>query len=1377
MLTLHYLKSIFMGATELITRTFRQVMVIALALMCHQALSQRLYQLDRLTIKDGLSQSTVLSICQDSLGYIWAGTRDGLNRYNGHSFKTYRSNADDSSAIFGNVINHIIPGGNGDVWVASDQGLSHYDHSLQRFSNYSLPDGGKEIRVIAYDNTGVLWCGTRWGLFYLDTVSNQISRPDFEIVENSDIQYHAISSFFLDRNDHFWIGTSRYGLYEIDNNGNDITWYNPGDFVKGAETLSRIAAIIADPFDQIWIGTYGEGTFQLSADRSKIHHYKAADNKIIDDHVRAMTIGPEGSVWVGTFQGISILAANTDKSSHITYEEGVLKGLNHGSIRALHTDLKGSIWIGTYFGGINVYDTDNQRFNHYYRIMGNQNTLTHNVTSSFAEVSDHLLAVGTERGGVTWMNRLPDGLLEATGTIDEYTGMTIKSLWADRSGEYLYVGSFKEGLSSYNLDKQEMTRYPRVKEGPFADLSQAIINDMVTEEEETLWIATDGFGGLQKFDLVTKQFQDYPYRSDLSELLGNVTVKDLFLEGDSLWLATLGAGIVLFHLDRGILRHFNQQDGTLPTDEITHIFKDSQGTLWAGTFGEGVIHLNGNDVTKALTTSTGLPNNIVFGSFEDNEHRIWVVTINGLASYSRRYELIETHINASGFPLGEVNEGAFKLLDNGQAMVGGNNGLVIFHPEKLAANEHLAPLHISRLFVRNEEVTPADDTRILKQSIGQTRKITLDYFHNIVTFEYEMLSFHQPENSEYKYQLEGFDEEWVLAGNRRTATYTNLPDDEYIFKVMAANSDGLWIKDPATLIVEVLPPPWKTWWAYIIYAVIIGSSFFLVRYNAMKSAQLKHELKLEQLEKENLERGHELKLKFFTDISHEIRTPLSLIIAPLEGLLDSVKSIEVRESLQTIYNSSRRLMLLVDQLLEIRQIETGHSKISLKSLHLNSFLTKLFNQFKPLADHQQVKLVIDLNIPIGTFLVDQDKTEKILYNLVTNALKFTPARGEIDIQGNTSPGSDGKQNHLKISIRDTGQGMDPETQQRVFERFYKSENSSGAGLGLSLVHSLLEVLGGKLEFISKPDQGTTFTLTLPVKKSEPDNSITEDQIFIRNTPESPNLQVDIIETENPNDIRKKILVIDDNPELRKYLKRHLSERYTVYLSENGKGGFELAHAKDPDLVICDVMMPGIDGMKLCSSIKEDPVISHIPVILLTAKSNETDRLEGLQHGADDYLVKPFMVKELDQRIANTLKNRDRLRTRLRDHGKFSKDGSHLTGYDEKLMSEVMALIHQNIKEPGLSVEFISQHAGLSRAQLYRKLKALTGLSPNDFIRNVKLNKAAEMLMNQKFRVAEVAYHVGFQDINYFGRCFKKRFKCSPTQYVQNRLLLTGKTSE
>lgn len=1327
-----------------------------------QTVSNTEYKFEHLGIVHGLSQSSVLSLHQDRYGFIWIGTRDGLNKYDGYHFEIFRNRIEDASSLGGNIIHDIKEDRRGNIWLATENGLSEYDRENNRFTNYDFPKekyGSSPINVLWIDRNQTIWAGNRHGLFQFKDRFIPFNSEDF-IIKG------MVSAISEGHSGDLYVGTSLMGLFRINVSNEKLEKIDVSD---KKHNQARVESLKIDAEKRLWVGTYGSGLYLLDSADNLIRHFEVGrgtpSSGIIDNNIRDIEIDNEGKAWIGTFDGLSIIDQELE-AVHILHTAGDNKGLSHSSVRSILKDRKGSMWIGTYFGGINLFDDDSQRFDHFYNVADNPFSLSYDVVGSFTGDGNNKLFIGTERGGLNYRDRISDNH-DLLGSPES----TIKSLITTSKGQ-VWVGKFKDGLSFYDQTNNRMIGYPEKTQPQFGFLNHSIINCITEDEKGNLWIGIDNNGGVFYFNTASRKFENFPGQEELQAFLMNYPVKSILIHDANLFLASKGKGIVGFNRLTGQITSYSSftiEGEEVLIDDFNHVFKDKSGLLWFSSNGKGVIAFDPEtEHAQRYHHGDGLNNNIVLGTMQDALDNLWFVSLNGITKWNpSRPNIFKNYNYASGFPLEEINEGAF-YHQNGEFYLGGSNGYVIMDPLNLKDNGFVPPIALTHLSISNKEVTPGDETGILTKALVNTEAIELNYFQSILTLDFAALNFIRPENNQYAYKLVGFDEGWVYSQQRRNVTYTNLPHGSYTFMVKGSNNDGVWNEDPLKLEILILPPPWRTWWAYGLYLILILAGFYMIRYNAIKSTQLKHSLRLEQLEKEKWKEVHDLKLKYFIDVSHEFRTPLTLILSPLEEILSvEVKDNWVKSRLKIIYFNAKRLLLLIDQILEIREIETGHNKLQSKPLYLSEIIGEIVNSFKSLADSRKIKLVYsEKNLSQTPFLIDQDKLQKIIFNLLSNAFKFSSEGDEITLEVEEKSG------YHSFTIKDTGPGIPEEDLPNIFDRFFKKETDNyGAGIGLSLTKSLVEILNGSIKVSSKINEGTVFTFTLPlIPYHSKDDFPIKAAPFLKPIP----LEYQNVGLASPSSAsnieRDNILIVEDNPDLCSYLKDQLSSQFSVQVAKNGVEGLQKARKNGPALIISDIMMPEMDGLELCKAVKTTIELSHIPVILLTARSSQVNKLEGLEFGADDYISKPFSILELTVRVKNILDNRKRLHEKYKNTA-YLPSVSELTfnSFDESLLRNVYQIIEENLDQPNLTVDFLGEKVHMSRVQLFRKIKALTGMPPSDFIREFRMKKACALLESGKFKVAEVAYSVGFQDVKYFGKVFKSQMGKSPTDYINGFL--------
>ena len=1333
-------------------------------------LSQTELYVQPIGIQQGLSQNSVLSIYQDSLGFIWMGTRDGLNLYSGNRVKVYKSVPGDSGSISGNIINDITGAGDDNLWIAHNKGVSFLNRKTETFKNYDfsgLIHTNSEIRSVSIINNQV-WASGWAGVFVYNNKSDRFEPLKISIY-NQDMFSVSTSKIVEAPNKEVWFGTSK-GLFRYDTKTKKLhkpNSHNKGNIKFPEET--RVEDIIFHPNGKVYLATNYHGLYECDLNGTPLRNWSSKSTGHFNaniDNIRALAVNKKGELWIGGFLGIFIL--NTEKGI-------VQKAANfHGadeiaaniSVRSLLTDKNGSMWIGTYHNGAMLYDDYLSRF----KIMPLTDltaakTVSYGVVSSFANTGPALF-VGTESGYLLQydqnLNRKAIRHL-----YDAKTGnnIVIKSLFYNKPENTLWIGTLRNGL--YRLQGNAFVPFALTSKEDASPFQPGVINQVLGDEQNNLWLVSDKGGALNLFDAKNGKLLPFYAEEKIRGLATKGAGKHLLqLKGNAYLLSSHSSGLIYFeNKPGGVARR-------IIDDDVNHCFIYND-KIYVSTNGNGLIILNNRLIKeKQLTTSDGLLNNIVLSASADISGVLWINTFSGVSSYTAATGFSNFHYK-NGFPFEEINQGAYAgISENSSLIIGGKNAWAYFKPAGLFKNPYMPRVYITDIKIANQPVHLVkgfEDTDILN-----LQKLNLGHDQTTLTLMFAGLNYLMPQNNAYRYRLEGLDKDWRYTDYRGVAEFNKIPRGNYVLRIQAANNDGVWSNNIFELPVKVYPPWWLSWQAFILYAILIAGGIFLIRYNAIKSMRLKHNLKLEQLEKEKMDEMHRLKVRHFTDISHEIRTPLTLILSPIEELLEetSIKPKD-KKKIQSIRYYGRSLMLLVNQLLEINRAELKKDKPEPEPVLLKVFFEQVNEAFKPLASSSLINWNVDASgVTENAVLIDKKRFEKVLLNLLSNAFKFTPEHGNVSLFAKTT-GQQNETSSLQLIVTDTGRGIDAKDLPHIFDRFYKAgeKNNTGSGIGLSLTKSIVEdLMKGNITAESKAGEGTSFTVIIPgLKYSEKQVASDAGDDFSVPPEYLPVYEKETVQSYEAinTDFTESLLVVEDNPALLEFLIERLKKYYNVVGVTAAEEGLDVLQEQDIDLVISDIMLPGISGKDFCTKIKSDVVTSHIPVILLTAIQNEDIKLESLELGADDYIIKPFAFKELQLRINNILMQRQKWRELYKAEGLLPvKSEARFNKFDNELMQTIDSYIEKNIDNAAYSIEQLGKDAGLSRVHLYRKLKKLTGLTPSQYLRNYRLKEAIEILANEDIRIADLAYRVGFQDQHYFLKCFKDRYGVSPTQYAK-----------
>lgn len=1091
--------------------------------------------------------------------------------------------------------------------------------------------------------------------------------------------------------------------------------------------------------NQLYIGTDGEGlkVYSLKDKEIQDHPLENAPININDGKVHSILMDRDKNLWLGLFQrGIAFIPTKRNPFLYHGQKQIHDNPIGHNCVMSVFQNSKKELFVGTDNDGLYVLDKNFNQINHF-TPEGSPNSVANTILSIF-EDSNNELWLGSYTKGVARCN-------PATGFcefIPELINERIFSITEDHNHN-LYFSTYGSGFYVYNKTNKLLKRYNSTEESTGIrtkdELPNNWINSLYCDKEGMIWIGH--FKGISCFNPQTESFINYTSNN---------------------YIITRCIGYA--------------------------ITESHDGTIWAGT-SNGLYSFDRKTKTiKRYTQQDGLSNNIICGVCEDNNHNIWVSTFNGISCLNRKEQSFTTYFSGDGLQGNEFTRGAFYRSVSGEIFFGGVNGITSFMPEKIANNTPTPSITITEFIVAGKSVntnTLSGGEPITQKAVIESDKFRLNYKDNTFSISFSTLQFDNVRQVIYKYRIKELDEEWLsTAPGVNTVTYNNLPHGKYTFQVYAINHG---YNSPTRSIEIIITPPWfQSWWAYIIYAIL---TIFIIL-AIIGNLRTRFERRKEMVERKHAEEISEAKLQFFINISHEIRTPLTLIINPLEKLIANCHDSELEKSYMMIYRNSQRILRLINQLMDIRKIDKGQMNLKLRETDLVGFIDDVVTTFSYLAQNKHITLTFQHQDNRLSAWLDLHNFDKVLMNLLSNAFKYTPEGGNVTISLTTGEDEEAHlplKKYIEIKVSDTGIGLDDQQIERIFDRFYQinndiTRNQAGTGVGLHLTRSLVELHHGTIIARNRTDvQGSEFIIRIPqgsdhLKMEEleqPDTTTSENNPTITTTTTSEQPVKTTEETETEKKIKSKsnfhILIADDEKEILNYLKNELSADYKIHTCNNGREAYEYLLNNPTDLLISDVMMPEMDGMTLCKKIKQNANINHIPVILLTAKGRPEEQVEGIEIGADSYLIKPFNIEVLKSTIGNLLSNRRLLKNKFSGAQEQSDkvQNIQLKSADEVLMNKIMKVINENLSEPTLNVEMLANSVGLSRVHLHRKLKELTNLSSRDFIRNIRMQQAAKLLKEKKLTISEVAYAVGYNNLSHFSNTFKEYFGLSPKEYMQN----------
>ncbi len=1337
--------------------------------LCHTARSvaQNTMAFQTIGIAQGLSQSTVFAIAEDSLGFMWFGTRDGLNRYDGYHFQILSASDQDTSSIVCDDIRVLYADQTSNsLWIGTRKGLSQLRLNTYATTNYFHdPDriqslSSNYITSIYRDKSSRLWVGTDAGL-NLYTNDNTWERFYALGHELSDGFANAITTIFEDHSGNLWIGTRR-GIFHITLGAGSRSSMNEANIIDslGSDLSNNYIIDIVEDSTGIWIGTRSGNIYAIDhSTRSVKHLVNLTDpvpSSVTINALQSFHIDQQGMLWIGTLRGLFHYDPNT-RALRTLLANGSPESISGNSIRSIAEDQNGGIWLGIYNGGINYYNRKNNRFSHYSPQPG-LITSRHELISCFHEDSTGSVFIGHEEGGLS--NFHPD---ENVFTIPPIQERFIKSSEVPRVKKIssyrneIFIGSYRGGLYRYDRTSNQYSRYC-IDCPDHVSLSSNNVYD-IDIINNALWLGTYG-GGINMIHLESDHLEYIRHDPDDSTSLSSDLVRSILQDSwGRIWIGT-EEGLDLIRNTGG---DELQCKHVLPGQNIYTLQEDRAGALWIGTFSNGLFRYNDQIAQfEHYTVKEGLPSNSISGIEEDSEGYLWISTSRGIARLDQESGYITNFGIADGLKNLEFNYNASIQLANGDILFGGRKGFTRFNPLQIKQSHYRPNLVLTSLSIQGQPVDLNHPDQILRSKIHHTKSLTLRLQDAVFEVGFAALDFFNPENHQYAYRLVGLEDNWNTTRGESHAKYTVQNPGRYTLEIDATTSTGARVKHPIALSLHVLPPLHRTWWACTIYIIfLMAFAYFLI-----SQFKLKHRLKYEILSKQSEQKIHELRTRFFVNITHELRTPLTLISGPISKLMkDYQEDAVLVKQLAQVQKNSQRLLKLVSQLLTFQKLEAENGKVNLVNQDIVAFIEETFYSFADVARLRSIRYDLNTSIPTLVVPFDRDKIAKVMTNLLSNAFKFTDDFGSISVDIGSV------ENAVEISVQDSGKGIKSEHKDLIFKRFYELEappEIGGTGIGLSICKDLIALHGGEIWVESKVGQGSTFRFRIPKVYSGPISArVPEPEVSISSVQQKSTIAVEgsVDKPSNPRD-RSRILLVDDNKEIATFLTSILEDQYSIMVVFSALECLRQVKSFHPSLIICDILMPEMDGMELCRQLKNDIETSHIPVIFLTAKATIATKLEGLNLGAEDFMTKPFDPEELKMRVKNLITSRSRIYQRLSRVMKIEPRMVHISSRDEIFLDKAISIVEKHIDDFNFNVVSFAYEMAVSRASLFEKIKRITSMTPNAFIKSIRLKRAAQFLSQGK-NVAEVSYEVGFKDPKYFAKCFSKHFGISPSKYAES----------
>ncbi|CAM4224155.1 hybrid sensor histidine kinase/response regulator transcription factor [Zobellia nedashkovskayae] len=1343
-------------------------------------------------IEQDNTQRAVSTIVEDSMGLIWMGTNGvGLKKYNGIDFTTYKQDIRKSKSLSNSLIHTSYIDKSNRFWIGTETGLDLYNRDFDNFDKIELRgepglQNGVLIRAIQEGINGELLVGSHYhGVFRVDPLTlDSESIPFQSTIAKSAIQVNCI---LKSKTGNVFVATN-YGLFEYDG-----VKVKPSQIMiengEIAENLNlNIETLFEDKEGAIWLGTLSDGLIKIKLHSS--NKYKIDSFKITAERVLSIAQGTDGNIICGTENdGLFVLKSNGTLIKNYRYDKFDVKSVKSNSIWSVFVDSQERIWIGYYNKGVGVYDKLFDKFKDIESLANINNSLLLPSVTGIASDQEGRLWIGLDGGGIDVYNAADKSIVHLKDPENSIAtnlhAAAVSGMFFDSKGN-LWVGTWNSGI--YYLPKNTSTFINYTISNTNGGLTSNRIMAFDEDKNGIIWIGSY-VTGLHSFNPETKKFT--PHNSQIYQdvIPSHGEVRKILVDSnDVIWLGTTG-GLYKIANDFSegdkaislIERMHGDTGQKLIVDRIVSLFEDSKNIIWIGTDGGGLCKYDpSKDIFTWYGDRNGLGQQTIASILEDDNGAIWLGGNNGISRLDVEKESFKNFDIHDGLLANDFNYNATYKDDSGILYFGSYEGVNSIDPKNLSFNSNEPQVYFTDFKLFNKSVVPGTEKSPLEKVIGRTENLTLTHNQSVFTIEYAGINFTRPKKNQYAYFLEGFDNRWNYVGKTRSATYTNLPVGDYVFKVKAANNDGVWNETPKTLRLTVLAPWWGTTTAILLYVLaILLITYFLVKL-ANQRVQEKRMVQFEREKRLQEEVLNDRKIQFFTNISHEFRTPLTLILNPLEDILrDSGTSFsqKMKEKLGIIHKNTNRLKRLIDELMDFRKLDINKLNVKVSELEAITFIKEITNHFEEEATLKDIHFLVESEEQPITLWSDPSMLEKVIFNILSNAFKITPDRGTITVGVfkcankiifplvNETEAFQA----LEINIEDTGSGIGKEELEKVFERFYRVEKMNsqyygGTGIGLEVVKSFIDLLKGKIVVESEEGLGTKFRIFLPLGNAH----FKPSELFLKPETKSEELKPittggDIVNQYANNALDTTLLIVEDNAELRAYLRNELKGEYKVIEAVNGTEALKAAEKRTPDIILSDVVMPEMDGFEFCRHIRENLKTSHIPILMLTAKTMTDDWVKGIDCGADVYLTKPFEMTVLRAQLKQILSSRQVLFNKYLNDSNNVKVPESASLLDKGFIAKVLDYVTANLSDENLNVEQLAEELNLSRSQLYRKIKALTGYSANEFLRKIRLEKAKQMIENGNESISEVCFKVGFSSPSYFTKCFKAQFGFLPTE--------------
>ncbi|MCG8310910.1 MAG: response regulator [Cytophagales bacterium] len=1327
---------------------------------------------NHLSIKDGLSNPIVYSVFQDKDGFLWISTDKGLNRYDGYTFKTYYNDPKDSTSIGNSTVHCIDMDSKGNLWLGTAYGLSTYIRETGKFRSVNFDRSGQLnfIRAICVGSDSAIWLGSNVGLIKYDPIRDTYARFAKDTT-GFGLSHDIVRSIVEGPNGFLWIGTFD-GLNRFDPETNVFRHFQVRKrYVNDPINNLIISLHLADDPSVLWVGSQtGLARFDLETYTYKVYRKELGFEGIVNNSIKAISGPFEGELWLGTDEGLLVMDVDEEAFKTFRHDPYRYNSLGNDVVINTHIDRSGMLWMGTNDGLSYTYLNRKQFEFHPIVKIDRQGTA----------IGGEINAMLKQKNGITWIGGT-SGMARIDPRGDQIwyhaemkVGLAsnkILDLYEDQSANLWACTSW--GLNLYRPASDKFL-YLDIQDDPRASKYVSSI----IEYDPGKYIVGSSGKGLLKFDINSVRNIDGINADVDFVFLKEITVNDMS-EGKpgEIWVASNSGEVYKYLIDEDKLELYFLKNQRLENDvySVNCLYYDSKDQLWTGTR-NGAYRLKPSSGYFEWVEEIG--DIEIFGIEEDRSAgKLWMSTANSIVELDEEGKLLNKYMVETDLPIKRLVPNSTFTDEEGLLYFGGIDGYISFHPKHIHIDDYIPKTLITGINVDNTDLASGlviNGRTVVEKSIHLMDELKLKYDENSIEFSFSPLHYVSPKSNQFTYFLEHFDSEWRYTdGHQPYALYSNLKPGEYLFKVKGANPDGVWNEHASTVKVTIDPPWWASPMAFISYfTAILVVGIFAARQTIIRT-RLKNELRFEQLQHERDEELHQLKMRFFTNISHEIKTPLTLILGPVDQMIHRFSDKVLLGQLNMMKRNATRLLRLINQIMDMRKLEKGELRLTLQNGDLVGMVKEICAYFSELSRMDGIKYSFSSSHSELFCQFDKDKIDKILFNLLSNAFKFCGERGAVAVVLNFPVMSKGPE-VIEIAVGDSGNGIREEHLAHIFDRFYQvndgdSDAVKGTGIGLSLSRDYARLHGGDILVESEVGTGSTFRLHIPMKPLETNECpALQNEVSHIGFPES-------VEPVSPADKNEKdtgartelpvVLVVEDNHDMRHFIRDNLEIQFRILEAEDGKKGFELAEAHDPDIIISDIMMPKMNGLELCNKIKSTFETSHIPVILLTAKTSPENVLEGLKEGADDYITKPFFVKQLLARIENLVRTRSLLMEKFKKSSVVTPSDIASSDLDEEFIGNVVGIIEKHIGDPELSIVYLAKNMAMSHSSIYKKIKAITGLSGNEFIRNIRLKRAAQLLQSKRLNVSEVIFQVGFNNRSYFSKCFQEMHGMTPKQFA------------